>query len=98
MAKHALLNIVWKVEAEKTTIMVITIYHLPYTAKSPSTNAMFLDDFTKWFSERLPDYKNVITGDFNIHINNQDNDDDALIFLDTITATGLHVHNRFQTY
>ena len=79
--------------------MVIGIYHPPYTAKSPSTNAMFLDDFTKWLSERLPDYKNVvITGDFNIHINNQDSDDDALIFLDTITATGLQLHNRFSTH
>ena len=84
---------VWKVKAKKTTITVIAIYHLPYTAKSPSANAMFLDDFTNWLSQRLPDYKNVvITGDFNIHINNQDNDDDALIFLDMITATGLQIH------
>ena len=60
---------------------------------------MSLDVFTNWLSERLPDYKNVvITGDLNIHINNQDNDDDALIFLDTITATGLQVHNRFPTH
>ena len=63
---------VWKVKAKKTMIMVTAIYHPPYTAKSPSTNAMFLDDFTNWLSERLPDYKNVvITGDFNILINNQ---------------------------
>ena len=62
---------VWKVKTKKTTITVIAIYYPPYTAKSPSTNAMFLDDFTNWLSERLPDYKNVaITGDFNIHINN----------------------------
>ena len=80
---------VLKIKAKKT-IMVITIYHPPYTAKCPCTDAMFLDDFTNWFSERLPDYKNVvITGDFNIHINNQDSDDDALIFVDMITATGL---------
>ena len=90
---------VWKVKAQKTIIMVITIYHPPYTAKSQSTNAMFLNDFTNWLSERLPDYKNVvITGDFNIHINNQDNDDDALTFLDTITATGLQIHNRFPMH
>ena len=60
---------------------------------------MFLDDFTNWLSERLPDYKNVIiTGDFNIHINNEDNYNDALIFLDMITATGIQVHNRFPTH
>ena len=89
---------VCKVKAKKTTITVITLYHPPYTAKSPSSNAMFLDDFTNWVSERLPDYKNVVnTGDFNIHINNQDNEDDTLIFLDTITATGLQVHKRFPT-
>ena len=26
----------WKVKAKKTTIMVIAIYHPPYTAKSPA--------------------------------------------------------------
>ena len=41
---------VWKVKAKKTTITVIAIYHPPYTAKSPSTDAMFLDDFTNWLS------------------------------------------------
>ena len=60
---------------------------------------MFLDDFTNWLSERLTDYKNVvITGDFNIHINNQDSKDDALIFLDMMTAMGLQIHNRFPTH
>ena len=54
---------------------------------------------TTWLSDRLTDYNNVvITGDFNIHINNQDNNNDALIFLDMITAMGLHVHNRFPTH
>ena len=89
---------VWKVKAKKTTITVIVIYHPPYTAKTSSTNAMFLDDFTNWLSERLIDYKNVvITGYFNIHINNQYSKEDALIFLDTITAMGLQIHNRFPT-
>ena len=37
-----------KIKAKKTTIMVITIYQPPYPAKSPSTNAMFLDDFSNW--------------------------------------------------
>ena len=59
---------------------------------------MFLDDFTNWLIERLIDCKNVvITGDFNIHINNQDSEDDALTFLDRITAMGLQIHNRFPT-
>ena len=90
---------VQKVNAKKTTITVIAIYHPPYTAKNPSTDAMFLDDFTNWLSERLIDYKNVvITGDFNIHINHQDSKDDALIILDTITAMGLQIHNRFPTH
>ena len=40
----------------------------------------------------------VITGDFNIHINNQDSKDDALIFLDMITAMGLQIHNRFPMH
>ena len=55
--------------------------------------------FTNWLSERLIDYKNVvITGDFNFHINNQDSKDDALIFLDIITAMGLQIHNRFSMH
>ena len=40
----------------------------------------------------------VITGDFNIHINNQDSKGDAQIFLDMITAIGLQIHNRFPTH
>ena len=65
---------VWKIKAKITAITVITVYHRLYTAESPSTNAIFLDDFTNWLSERLTDWNNVvITGDFNIHINNQDN-------------------------
>ena len=50
----------------------------------------FLDLFTEYIVDLIAEHENIVlVGDFNIHINNEDNPN-AVIFLDTMTAPGLH--------
>ena len=79
----------WKVSCKVYTIIVIGIYHPPYSTVNQCTNAMFLDKFTQWLPDQLAKYKNVvIMGDINFHLNNVDDPD----------ALGLRIHNNFPTH
>ena len=52
----------------------------------------------EFLAEVLSQHQNIIlAGDFNIHINNQD-DPKANILMDTITALGLQQHTNFVTH
>ena len=62
------------------------------------TNGEFLDEFTDWVAESVSTCNNVIlVGDFNLHINNP-NDDDACNFMETTQALGLHQNITFPTH
>ena len=59
---------------------------------------MFIDDITEFLTEALSQHQNIIlAGDFNIHINNQD-EPEANMLLDTMTALGLQQHTNFITH
>ena len=74
------------------------IYHPPYSLKTKSTNRAFLDDFTDLVTDLLPKHpNNLLLGDFNLHVSNED-DIDSAIFLDTIEAMGLYQHVSFPTH
>ena len=76
----------------------MAIYHPPYLATNNSTNAKFIDEFTEYLADSIMIYNNiVILGDFNIHINDQE-DLDTGIFIDTITALGLDQYVDFATH
>ena len=76
----------------------IAIYHPPYLLKNKSTNRAFLDDFTDLVTDLLPKHPdNLLLGDFNLHVSNED-DIDSAIFLDTIEAMGLYQHVSFPTH
>ena len=63
-----------------------------------NTNATFIDEFTGYLTESIMSYNNVvILGDFNLHINDQE-DPDTGIFIDTITALGLDQYIDFATH
>ena len=50
----------------------------------------FLDLFTEYIVDLIAEHENIVlVGDFNIHVNDEDNPN-AVIFLDTMTALGLH--------
>ena len=88
----------WGVKTKSESLLVIVIYHPPYPTTNKTTNSAFLDEFTDWITMDLAHEKNIfITGDFNIHINNSDTDDDASTFLETIEAMGLQQHVNFNT-
>ena len=70
----------------------------PYSLRNKSTNRAFLDDFTTFVTELLPRWPdNLVLGDFNLHVSNDD-DIDSTIFMDTIEAMGLYQHVTFATH
>ena len=44
---------IWKVSCKVYTIIIIGIYHPPYSTVNQCTNAMFLDEFTEWLPDQL---------------------------------------------
>ena len=89
---------IWELTVQSTSITIIAVYHPPYSEKNPITNAMFIDDITEFLTEALSQHQNIILAvDFNIHLNNQD-DPDANILMDTMTALGLQQYTSFVTH
>ena len=88
----------WQVQVHHTIITLVSIYHPPYNNKTKVTNAEFLDEYTDWIAETSANDKNlVICGDYNMHVNNP-NDEDAASFLETNEALGLKQHVTFATH
>ena len=75
-----------------------TTIHLHVIYRPPDGNLnFFLDAFTE-YATRIANQSNIIfTGDFNVHIN-YDQDQQAEIFRDTISALGLNQHVIFSTH
>ena len=75
------------------------MYHPPYSGCNITSNNMFIDDLTEWIAESLVNDKNkIIMGDFNIHINKREEDNDVTIFMNTIKALGFQQHVNFSTH
>ena len=89
----------WRVKTKSESLLVIVIYHPPYSTTNQTTNSAFLDKFTDWITMDLAHEENIfITGDFNIHINDSDTDGDTSTSLETIKAMGLQQHVNFDTH
>ena len=89
---------VWKVETHGNTVTCIAIYRPPYLATNQETVAKFLEEFTVWLANISGSFSNMIVlGDFNIHINDG-NDNEASIFVDTMTALGFNQDVSFQMH
>ena len=88
----------WSVKFTTVHLTLIAIYHPPSTMQN-NTDNQFIDQFTEWPSVNLATLPNVvITGDFNIHINDKELDNNAHIFTDTLKALGPQTHNDFPTH
>ena len=74
---------VWKVTSSQMSLHIVGVY-CPPDESIPD----FLNLFTEYIADLIAEFI-MIVGDFNIHINNEDNLN-AVIFLDTMTALGLH--------
>ena len=94
MFQHA----IWKVETHGNSVTCIVIYRPPYSSTNKETVTKFLNKFTEWLANILGLFSNmVVLGDFNVHINDE-NDNKAGIFEDTITALGFNQHVTFPTH
>ena len=89
---------VWKVETHGNLVTCIAIYRLPYSLTNQETVTKSMDEFTVWLASILSSFINMIVlGDFNKHINNE-NDNEAGIFVDTMIALGFNQHVSFPTH
>ena len=78
-------------------INVLGIYHPPPTGKNPP-NSVFIDEASKFIAEEIMNLENiVILGDFNIRINDAE-DNEVSAFSDTFHALGLDQHVNFPTH
>ena len=82
---------------EQTSNNSWDFYHPPYWSINP-TNSIFIDEIIELLTEILPASNNhIILGDFNIHIN--DNDDvDAQICSESMEGLGLKQHSITPTH
>ena len=89
---------IWKVETHGNSVICIAIYRQPYSSTNQDMETKFLDEFTVWLANIFGSFSNMIVlGNFNIHIN-EENDNEAGIFVDTITALGFNQHVSFPTH
>ena len=94
MFQHA----IWKVETHGNSVTCIVIYRPPYSSTNQETVTKFLDKFTEWLANILGSFNNMIVlGDFNVHINDE-NDNEAGIFEETITSLSFNQHVTFPTH
>ena len=62
------------------------------------TNNQFIDEFSEYLAEVLAEHRKlVITGDFNLHENDPE-DQDGEVFIDTMLTLGLDQHVTFPTH
>ena len=89
---------VWKVETHGNSVTCIAIYRPPYSATNQETVTKFMDKFTVWLASISSSFSNMmLLGDFNIHINDE-NDNEAGIFMDTMIALCFKQHVSFPIH
>ena len=89
---------VWKVETHGNSVTCIAIYIPPYSATNQETVTKFIDEFTVWLASISSSFSNMmVLGDFNIHINDE-NDNEAGIFMDTMSALAFNQHVSSPTH
>ena len=89
---------VWKVETHGKSVTCIAIYRPPYSLTNQETVTKFMHEFTVWLASISSLFSNMIVlGDFNIYINDE-NDNEAGIFVDTVIALGFNQHESFPTH
>ena len=89
---------VWKLNTNNYSFTCIGVYHPPGAAKDQVSDVSFTDELTDKLSLILPDLSSVIiTGDFNIHVNDV-SDDGAIFFTEALLSLGLHQHVHTSTH
>ena len=82
----------WSLNTNSFRARLSIIYRPPYSNLHPVSLKTFFDDFASYMeSIILTPEPLIITGDFNIHVNNT-NHSDACEFLDLLASLGLKQH------
>ena len=88
---------IWGLEHKGTKVTIMAIYIPPYSTINQATAQSFFKEFIDWMETKLNEYNIIVLGDFNIHINN-DQDADANRFKDIMEALGLQQHVSFSMH
>ena len=81
----------WSLNTNSLRARLSIIYRPPYSNLHPVSLKTFFDDFASYMESIITPEPLIITGDFNIHVNNT-NDSDACKFLDLLASLGLKQH------
>ena len=88
----------WHVSWHNYCVRLCIIYHQPYSASHPITDATFMHDFESYLDTIvLVDEMLCITGDFNLHIDDP-TDTYGCQFNDLLSSYGLVNHITFPTH
>ncbi|EDO26758.1 predicted protein, partial [Nematostella vectensis] len=88
----------WTIVSGSTRLRLLAIYRPPYSSSHPLTVSMFISEFAEFLeSVVMTTEPLLLTGDFNIHVN-IDSDNDAARFLDLLSSMGLQQHINFPTH
>ena len=83
----------WYVQLMHTTITILGIYRPP-----AGSSVEFLTEFTNWITDVVVQDTNLlVAGDFNLYINNE-NDENAANFKESMVALGLVKHAARPTH
>ena len=87
-----------KCTISQSSFFFLTIYRPPPSTKHSSPFLDFLSDFSSLLENLLPlSSELIITGDFNIHVNDPSNPH-ASNFIDLLNSFDLHQHVNFSTH
>ena len=82
----------WVIKSPSHNLRVVVIYRPPYSSEHPVPLSVFLTDFSDYLESLcLCKEQLLITGDFNIHVDDM-YDLDAKKFLDVLASFGLEQH------
>ena len=88
----------WIVKSSGLSIRIAIIYRLPYSERHPVTTNVFLTEFPDYLESLLLCKKRLlITGDFNIHVDDCSNPDTQK-FLGLLECFGLQQHVKQPTH
>ena len=86
------------IKFETFSTRLVIVYRAPYSASHPVTAGTFISEFTTYLESIILSAEPLlITGDFNLHVDNPD-DAEATEFLDTLESMGLKQHVNVPTH
>ena len=88
----------WDIKSETDRIHLIIIYRTPYSDAHPVTTSVFFEEFSSFLESAVFCSSHLlITGDFNIHMDVED-DTDAVRLRGLLESTGLKQHVTVPTH